>query len=142
MKQRSTLAVTMVLLMSLLTLTGCSNVKSKKDALLDPLTPTAYPQIAALDGIGRWLSFMTPATSPQNDGRMKIIIPVAAVDGPQREVEYKFEFFDNRGRPLSKQEDWKFMRLPPRTTRHLETISPDHNTRNWRLVIRPAGAQS
>jgi len=127
-----------VLVLCLMAMLGCKPPKSKSEALLDPLSPSAYPQIAALDGVGRSMSFMSPASSPQSDGRVKIVIPVTSRDSQSREVSYKFEFFDSKGRPRPQQEDWKFMRIPPRTTRHLETLSPDSNTRNWRLVIRPA----
>lgn len=123
-----------------LALTGCTPPKSKAKALEDPLSPAAYPQIAALDGLGRIIAFSSPAISTTGDGELSVVVPVRLIESQTetKSIEYKFEFFNADGSPVIPPQKWQYMNLPANAHRYIKGHAKTTRTKDWRLLVREA----
>lgn len=122
----------------LFTLSACTAAKSRDKAQADPLSPTAYPQIAALDGLGKYIAFSSPAISVTGDGELAVTVPIRLANGEQRGIEYKFEFFNDDGSPVQPAQDWQYMNLPQKTQRYAKGHAKTTRIKQWRLLLRDA----
>lgn len=112
--------------------------KSKDKALTDPLSPTAYPQIATLDGLASVIAFSSPATSQSGDGELTVTVPIRLTQGETKGIEYKFEFFQDNGSPITPSQPWQYMNLPYATPRFITGKARTTHSKEWRLLLRPA----
>lgn len=122
---------------ALLSLTACSPPKSKDQALADPLSPTAYPQIATLDGLGSFIAFSSPAISTSGGDELIVTVPIRLTQGEARGIEYKFEFFKEDGSPVTPTQPWQYMNLPFATQRYVTGRARTTQSKEWRLLMRP-----
>ncbi len=138
MRFRSHLVLLFVLYVSAASLeVGCDMVKAPRGRH-DPLARADYPQVTALDDLHRYILFADPVVKHDARQPMSITVPVrAAMDQPVR-VQYRFEFFDQSGRPLRPRMDWRYMLLPARGQRFMESTSLDIEAEDWRLEVRSA----
>ena len=126
------------LLSALICMASCNDqYKAPGGARSDPLSSNSYPQIASMEGLEEFLGWDAPIVS--HDGVLVITTPVRALtDGKELNVQYRFFFFTQDGRPLDSNPNWRFKRLPSRTQVFLEGNALDSNAEDWRLEIRPA----
>lgn len=127
-------------LFSLLAAGGCTNEGPPAAGRGDQLAPGAYPQIVALEKLDNVLRFSRPIVDPSEDGRpMRVSVPVRNLDRRELNVQYRFEFQDNAGRPLRTNTGWAYKRLAGRGVETmLEANSLEDTAADWRLEIRPA----
>jgi hypothetical protein len=53
-------------------------------------------------------------------------------------IQYRFEFFDELGRPLQPQMQWRYAQLPARNQRFFEGSALDTAAVDWRFEARRA----
>jgi uncharacterized protein YcfL len=103
----------------------------------DPITQ--HPKIVANERMNNALFFgrcvETPATetkpmSVQQEVRSKVSYPLY--------MQYRFEFYDDRHRLLTRGEQWRFATLEPRTLLSLDGYATELEATDWRLIVRPA----
>ena len=115
---------------------GCDTAPAriKPDPVLD------YPQKVALEGLDKAVVAARPIVTPSTADRpMQVSVPLRSiVDGRALNVQYKFEFFDQNGRPLRTNLGWRFQKLEPRVQVFLEGNALETKAVDWRLQVRPA----
>ena len=125
--------------MCLLTLAACDTTKAPGAAGPDPLPESAYPQVAALEGLGDYISSSKPVVRYGSDqAPMSVEVPVRLRSDKSVSAQYRFIFFDDRGTPLRPVMAWRFETLPPRSQVYLRGQATDPAAVAWRLEIRPA----
>jgi hypothetical protein len=106
----------------------------------DKVAVGQYPQIVAVERLDKVLRFNAPIVEPSSPGRpMSVVVPVRNIDRKALNVQYKFSFEDEAGRPLRTNTGWKFATLAGDgvgTT--MESNSLEDTAADWRLEIRPA----
>jgi hypothetical protein len=120
-------------------LAGCANdtVKAPGSGRSDPLPHESYPQIAALEGLDKWVYFDRPVID-KGGSVIKVTVPArAATDGQELNVQYRFFWLDASGRPLDNTPDWHYQRMPSRSQVFFEGNALDKTAEDWRLEIRP-----
>lgn len=128
-----------VMMAAVLALAACDTTRAPGAAGPDPLPEGAYPQVAALEGFGRYMSSSPPVIDRGDDQTpMKVEVPVRLRSDQQRSAQYRFIFFDDRGAPLRPIMQWRFETLPPRSQVYLRGQATDPAAVDWRLEIRPA----
>lgn len=117
---------------------GGDRVKGPPGALRDPLRANAYPRIAVLEGLQRWLYFSDPIVTPSTaDKPMRVTVPMRLVYDAPREIQFRFEYFGADSRPL-RSGGWRFRHLEPRTQIYLDGNALETQAADWRLEVRPA----
>jgi hypothetical protein len=106
----------------------------------DKVAVEQYPQIVAVENLDKALRFNAPVVEPSSPGRpMSVVVPVRNTNRRDLNVQYKFTFEDDAGRPLRTNTGWKFATLAGGgvgTT--MESNSLEDTAADWRLEIRPA----
>lgn len=114
---------------------GCDSVKAPRSAQFDQLQE--YPKVTALEGLADWVVVSDVMLDPGPP--MGVIVPARAkTDGQELDVQYRFFFLDSDDRPLERDPDWRYMRMPSRTRVFMEANALDRDAVDWRLEIRPA----
>ncbi len=117
---------------------GGDRVKGPPGALRDPMRADAYPRIAVLEGLQRWLYFNDPIVTPSTaDKPMRVTVPMRLVYDAPREIQFRFEYFGADSRPL-RSGGWRFRHLEPRTQIYLDGNALETQAADWRLEVRPA----
>ena len=117
---------------------GGDRIKGPPGALRDPLRADAYPRIAVLEGLQRWLYFSDPIVTPSTpDKPMRVTVPMRLVYDAPREIQFRFEYFSADSRPL-RSGGWRFRHLEPRTQIYLDGNALETQAADWRLEVRPA----
>lgn len=106
----------------------------------DPLPASAYPQLVTLEGLDEGLGFWPPIVEPSTPERpMDVTVPVRSMVDYPLNVQYRFEFLDDLGRPLRSNIDgWGFIHMEPRLRVVLRGNAIGDDARDWRLYLRPA----
>ena len=119
---------------------GCKT----QDPNMPPGSPGAdtlpgYPQIVAMDGLGRWI-VGEPAIVEHDPGKlMRVTQPIRSITDTQHlRVQYRFVYLDSSGRPMRAQEEWRYIVIPARTQVFLDGNSLSTEAQDWRLEIRSA----
>ncbi|MFW6060516.1 MAG: YcfL family protein [Phycisphaeraceae bacterium] len=124
---------------ALLVMTGCDTTKAPGAAGPDPLPEGAYPQVAALEGLGDYMSSGRAVVERGDDeAPMSVEVAVRLRSDKSVSAQYRFIFFDDRGTPLRPIMQWRFEPLPPRSQVYLKGQATDPAAVDWRLEIRPA----
>lgn len=133
------------ILMTVLALTAgmlvaCQNDKAPPAVEGDTVTRFDYPNITAEGGLARYLRYGEPVVVPSDDVRpMRVTVPVRSVwDKYALNVQYRFEFFNDRGQPLKTNQSWRYTQLQPRIQAQFDGAALEGSAREWRLIIRPA----
>ena len=131
--------VTVMVVATMLTQTGCDTVRAPGAAGPDPISDAAYPQVVALEGLGRYLSSSEPALEG-GDGEkpMHVAVPVRLRSDREIAVQYRFTFFDENRVPLQPRQGWRYKEMMPRAQEPFEGTATSMEARDWRLEIRPA----
>lgn len=118
--------------------TGCDTVKAPGAATPDPVSAAAYPQVTALEGLGDYVSMDKPIVTQDGKRPLLVVVPVRLRSDREVNAQYRFRFFDDRGRPVHPEMEWRYQVLPARAQIFLEASAPDLSATQWRLDIRPA----
>lgn len=128
-----------VTMLAVFTLAGCDTVRAPGAAGPDPISDAAYPQVVALEGLGRYLSSSEPAIEGGDGERpMHVAVPVRLRSNRNIAVQYRFTFFDENRVPLQPRQSWRYKELMPRAQEPFEGTATDLAAADWRLEIRPA----
>lgn len=118
---------------------GCDTVRAPGAADPDPISDAAYPKVAALGGLGSYMSSSEPAVEGGDGERpLHVAVPVRLRSDHEVSAQYRFIFFDEDRMPVHPRADWRFTTLNPRAQVFLEATATDLEARDWRLEIRPA----
>jgi hypothetical protein len=106
----------------------------------DRLSPEQYPRAVALERLDRVLRFGPPIVDRSEEGRpMRVSQPVRNLDRRELNVQYRFEFQDESGRPLKTNSGWAYKTLTgSRVETMLEATALEDTAADWRLEVRPA----
>ncbi len=138
MRRFASIAVTGILLSGCLLLVGCQGSMPPDAGQPDPLSADAYPQITALEGLGKYLAFAPPSVKAGGGRPMSVSVPVRARTDKELNTQYRFEFFDQDGRPIEPVMGWRYLRLPARVQHFMQGAVLDDTAVDWRLQVRPA----
>jgi hypothetical protein len=126
-----------------LTGAGCSyeqTVKPPRAGQTDMLPAHAYPQIAAQDSLDKAVRFGEPVVEPAANGKpMRVTVPARSLDDRHAlNVQYRFEFLDDSGRPLTGGTDWRYQSMPSRVQVFFDGVALGGGAADWRLIVRSA----
>ena len=134
---RSSLAACFVL--ALLMSTACDSVKAPPQGRGDPLLRQNYPNVTVGDELDEWLYIGDITVVPGgNVEPLSVTVPVRLAWDEGREIQYRFFFMDQFGRPLKRDPLWKYTSLPPRTQVFLMGNPMETTAVEWRLEIKAA----
>jgi len=121
---------------------GCQQdmIKAPASGRLDMLLLEDYPQIAVQSGLQEALAFTPPVVDPDTADRpMHVTVLVRSIhDKYGLNIQYRFEFLDDRNVPLRTNSGWRFAHLTPRIQMMLEGTAMETQAAEWRLVVRAA----
>lgn len=118
---------------------GCDTVKGPEGATRDPLEAKDYPQVVAMERLGRWLSHGEAVVSGGESGQpMSVTVPVRLRSDEEVNAQYRFIFFDAAGGVLRPEMEWRYIVLPGRTEVFLSGTALDDRAAEWRCEVRYA----
>ena len=120
-------------------LAGCDTTKAPGAAGPDPLPATAYPKVAALEGLGDYLYSGKPVVDHgDGDAPLEVTVPLRLASDKAVRAQYRFIFFDEKGEPLRPRMNWRYQGLQPRAETFVSASATDPAAVDWRLEVRPA----
>lgn len=121
---------------------GCQTdlTKAPASGRMDMLQLKDYPQIAVQPTLDEALVFATAVVDPSTADRpMHVRVPVRSIhDTGGLNIQYRFEFLDNRNLSLRTNSGWRFLHLTPRIQTDLEGAALETKASDWRLEVRAA----
>ena len=137
-KTRSVVAMALAVML----LAGCQEdmIKAPASGRLDMLPLEDYPQIAVQPGLQEALVFAPAVVEPSSpDSPMNVTVPVRSVhDKYSLNIQYRFEFRDDKDMQLRTNSGWRFAHLTPRIQTDLTGNSLETKAAGWRLLVRAA----
>ena len=128
------------LLAAVLALQACEpKPKPPPAGRADPVLAENYPRIVASGDLEKYLYFDAPIEDLGSSSQpMSVTVPVRSVeDSYSINVQYKFEFYDNRGQMLG-DPGWRFMNMDPLIQTQMVGQALSTDARDWRLIVRVA----
>lgn len=126
-----------VALAALLVLPACVST-APPAAGPDPVSQQLQPQVLAQGEFeGKLVTSRATVVRTEN-GAMSVSVPVRTRLQKDARAQYRFTFFDDRGRALRPEPDWQYTVLPARTQMILEGTALQTEAADWRLEVRPA----
>ena len=121
-------------------LTACRNNQEPPAVRGDTVTSLEYPKITAEGGLNEYVRFGEPVVMAGSEARpMRVTVPVRSTwERYPLNVQYRFEFYNDRNQPLQSNQDWRYTVLEPGIQTHFEATAIEGTARNWRLIMRPA----
>ena len=139
MRVSTTVLPTIMLTFAALGIGGCQGrVMAPGAGRADPILRDNYPAIVAEQELGKFLFFSEPLVVVRPDQPMSVTVPVRLRSDTEVSAQYRFEFFDERHRPLRPEPQWRFIRLPARTPEVLEGVPLATPAADLRLIAPPA----
>lgn len=129
------------LLLSMAMVVGCSDpIKAPPAGQRDLLPADQYPHIVAIEGLARELRFGQPIVDPPTEQRpLRVIVHTRSTTARTGiNIQYRFEWVDEAGRPVEPDTGWQFVHLEPRVLTPLPGSALNRKAVDWRLVVRPA----
>lgn len=118
---------------------GCDNVQSPHSVRRDLLPNKHYPTVTVEASLEDALVIDAPKVTPGDSERpLTVIIPLRNVEDNEIHIQYRMEFFDSAGRPMTRGDQWRFKTLPSRTQVFLEGGAIDTKSVDYRAIIRSA----
>ena len=118
---------------------GCDTVKAPASIGLDPLPIEAYPQQVAVGGLSKGLvSERAIVDEPTDDSPLSVTVPLRSIVDHALHVQYRFQFFDDAGRPVKDPSQWVFISIAPRVQERISGNALDLDAVDWRLQVRSA----
>ncbi len=133
MKAQLILATLAALIVGLLT--AC---EAPPAARHDSYSGPDYPKIVAIEDLDDVIRSGDPVVSQPGDRPLTVSVPLRSVSHSYRNVQYRFQFFDATGMPLSPEMEWAYMRMPPKAQVFMKGSAMDTTATTWRLIVRPA----
>ncbi len=131
-----------VVLVGFTFLGGCDTVQAPHAGRVDQLPIDDYPKVSVAKKLHRHLRLSPPEVEQgSHDRPMRVTVPVRSLlDRRSINVQYRFEFFDEVGRPIDRQSEhgWRLKELTPRIQTFFDGNALDVNAADWRLTIRSA----
>lgn len=128
-----------VAVLGLAVLVGCRGSTLPPAAQRDPVLRENYPRVTVLDGLQPWIAVTEPIVSREEGRPLRVSVPVRAVTQHEDlNVQYRFQFLDDQGRPVDPDPTWRYERLPSKAQRILDGSALDQRAVDWRFEIRPA----
>lgn len=116
-------------------ISGCNT--NPPAARADPLMSDEYPQITAEDNLEKWIGFSSAVV--EDGPPLHVSVPVRSLTQTETlNIQYRFLFFDDRGRDVSTSQDWRFLTLSPRVREFITATAIDDRAKDWNLRVRPA----
>ena len=146
----ATLIVSITICVAMASLTACDTTKAPAGARQDPLYSEAYPSVVLMEGLDRGLVAGEPIVTHATPERpMQVTVPIRSIDDRPLNVQYRFLFLDEAGRPMNDGPGgWRFVNIGPRVQifvkgNSMEALSAVGSARgtnpaDWRLELRPA----
>lgn len=118
---------------------GCRTSTLPPAAQGDVVASANYPRVVVLDGLQPFVAIAEPRVTKSPEDPLRVTVPVRAVtEHEELNVQYRFEFLDELGRPIEPSMSWRYERLPSKAQRFFEGNALDQRATDWRLEIRPA----
>jgi uncharacterized protein YcfL len=117
--------------------TACDTAKAPGQPSSDQLVD--YPRKVTLDDLQYGLVVGNAVVTPPA-GAVPLAIQQAVRNTADFtvHVQYRFEYFDAKGRLMPGTGSWRFQSLPSRMEVFLESSALDPSATDWRLTIRSA----
>jgi hypothetical protein len=129
-----TSALTMLVAGGTLMTTGCGTAPpAVKD---DRVSSDEYPRVQATGGLNKLMRVNNAQESQQN-GILFSNVDIRWLGKETVYYDYRFIFFDSRGRPISPDSAWKRGESAPGTVDYLSANATTPDATDWRLEIRP-----
>jgi uncharacterized protein YcfL len=131
----------LTLLLTVTVVTGCSDpMKAPPAGQRDLLPADQYPHIVAIEGLAKELRFGQPIVDQPTEQRpLRVIVHTRSTTARQGlNIQYRFEWVDEAGRPVEPDSGWQFVHLEPRVLTPLPGAALDTSAVDWRLVVRSA----
>lgn len=137
MSRMNWIVLAVVLVASLI---GCDSVKAPHGGHVDQLPSGQYPHIVMeSSNLQKAVVFGQAVVDPTTDAKpMRVTQPARNTANYPINVQYRFEFLDNVGRPLKSNTGWRFMNMPSRQEVFFEGPAMDTTATDWRLIVRSA----
>ena len=119
---------------------GCrSTDTSPPGAYSDPVARANYPRVVMLDDLQQWVVVSEPIVTKGENTPLRVSVPLRALTRYEElNVQYRFSFFDEVGRPIEPAPSWTYLRLPSKAQRIVEANALDQRAMDWRIEVRPA----
>lgn len=106
----------------------------------DPVPLALYPNINVHRPLTPYILVADPIVERDRAGTLRVDVPIRANTRPHEDlnVQYRFQFLDDRGRPLPPEPEWAYVRLDPTIQAFVSANAMDSRAVDWRLEIRPA----
>ncbi len=103
----------------------------------DPAWRVGYPQVQSEPGLSRFMRYGEPVVTPGDP--MQVVVPVRYQRRQQSlDIQYRFVFFDDLGRPLNPDAGWRWTQLPAKRPVYLEGTATQAGAADWSLELREA----
>ena len=122
---------------------GCTDpIKAPMTGTEDFVTYEAYPQVFVEKELSKYINVTGAEEFDRSqlgeDQPMSVTIPVRSLGDKDINLQYKYTFFDNQGRPIKPQMAWRYILVMPRNQVFLQGRAIDTVAADWRLDIRRA----
>lgn len=121
-------------------LTACDTVRAPAGPGLDQLPTENYPKVYINPPTLAKVMVITPGTvvvDTPADRPMSVTVPLRSIADNSMRVQYRFLWFDDKGRPV-REGEWIAEMFAPRVERRLQGNAIDLKSRDWRLEVRSA----
>ncbi len=116
------------------TLPGCGTAPPAVNN--DRVSADAYPKVQATGGLNRFMKINNATETREND-ILYSNVDIRWTGKKPVFYQYRFIFFDARGRPINPDSAWRRGESAPGTVDYLSSNATTPNAIDWRLEIRP-----
>lgn len=128
----------LIALSAVLAVLGCQSPSTAPYAARpDPEQPPySNPRVQLISGdLVRSLGTEKPIVT-RDDDLLMVTVPLRNLSDNNYYLDYKYVFYDSKGREVRPAMGWKEIVLPPRTRRDFTANALDEKAVDWKLMIR------
>ena len=130
----ATTALSCVLLAAPAAMVGCGTPPPAVSD--DRVTSEEYPKVQATGGLNKFMR-VNNARENQQNGILSANVDIRWTGKKPVYYEYRFIFFDSRGRAINPDGPWSRADSEPGTVDYLSANATRPDATDWRLEIRP-----
>lgn len=124
-------------------LQGCNQTpryRPPPGSLEEPLPQNQYPNINVHQPLTPFILVSDPIVTRDAAGTLRVDVPIRANTRPNEDmnVQYRFQFLDDRGRLMEPEPAWQYIRMEPAIQVFVSANAMDRRASDWRLEIKPA----
>lgn len=134
MKTLMTAGIMLAIIGSPFVLSGCGTPPPRVSD--DGLDASDYPKVQATGGLNKFMR-VNNARENQQNGILSANVDVRWIGKKPVYFEYRFIFFDSRGRAINPDGPWTRGDAEPGTVDYLSANATRPDATDWRLDIRP-----